>query len=142
MIAVDTNVLVRIIANDDAAQSELAAATLSAADEVFIPKTVLLELEWVLRSTYRLSTDAIRSAIRQIRSLANVVIEEDTVSGRALTWYQAGMDFADSLHLASAGKERQFATFDAALQRKASQLGLRNVIHPRQGRRGSKPLRK
>jgi len=45
--------------------------------------------------------------------------------GDALDWFEQGMDFADALHLASAGRECPLATFDAALVRKARQFGLR-----------------
>ena len=48
MRAVDTNVLARFYLRDDAAQGRVAAGVLSAGD-VFVPKTVVLELEWVLR---------------------------------------------------------------------------------------------
>ena len=51
MRAVDTNVLVRALVRDDAAQSAKAEEVL-ARDEVFVPVTVMLELEWVLRSRY------------------------------------------------------------------------------------------
>ena len=48
MRAVDTNILARFYLRDDAVQGRIAADVLSAGD-VFVPKTVILELEWVLR---------------------------------------------------------------------------------------------
>ena len=48
MRAVDTNILARFYLRDDTAQGRIAADVLTAGD-VFIPKTVVLELEWVLR---------------------------------------------------------------------------------------------
>ena len=48
MIALDTNVLARFYLNDEPAQAQIAARLLMEED-VFIPKTVLLELEWVMR---------------------------------------------------------------------------------------------
>ena len=48
MRAVDTNILARFYLRDDAAQGRIAASVLSGGD-VFVPKTVILELEWVLR---------------------------------------------------------------------------------------------
>ncbi len=50
MIGLDTNVLVRIIPKDDARQAIRAVKFLSAQDRVLPAKTVLLELEWILRS--------------------------------------------------------------------------------------------
>jgi predicted nucleic-acid-binding protein len=49
-VALDTNVLVRLLVNDDPAQAELAAACIDASVGCFVPITVALELEWVLRS--------------------------------------------------------------------------------------------
>ncbi len=54
MIAFDTNLLVRIAVNDDLKQAELAEQLLDS-NEVFVPRTVLLETEWVLRSVYKKS---------------------------------------------------------------------------------------
>jgi predicted nucleic-acid-binding protein len=127
MIAVDTNVLVRIVTNDDRHQTSLALELLLRQDRVFIPKTVLLELEWVLRTAYRLRTAAILGAMRGFMDIANWDFEDEAAAGNALDWYEQGMDFADALHLASTGRECPFATFDAALLRKASELGLRTV---------------
>ncbi|MGZ5007097.1 MAG: PIN domain-containing protein [Methylobacter sp.] len=54
MIAVDTNILVRYVVNDDLVQAQQAKALLKSASAVFIAKTTLLECEWVLRSAYKL----------------------------------------------------------------------------------------
>ena len=51
MIALDTNILVRVLTRDDPAQADLAAELMKSSD-LFICKTVLLELEWVLRFAY------------------------------------------------------------------------------------------
>lgn len=53
MIAVDTNVIVRLLTNDDPHQTEK-VARLMEGNSVFISKTVLLETEWVLRVAYNL----------------------------------------------------------------------------------------
>ena len=62
MRAVDTNILVRLFVNDDPKQAA-AARQVVAAEPIFVSKTVILELEWVLRSLYRHAPDAIASAI-------------------------------------------------------------------------------
>lgn len=51
MIAFDTCILVRFLADDDKEQAD-SAEVLLADNTVFLPKTVLLETEWVLRSRY------------------------------------------------------------------------------------------
>jgi predicted nucleic-acid-binding protein len=127
VIAVDTNVLVRVITNDDPAQASRAAKLLVRPDRVFVPKTVVLELEWVLRSGYGIDRQGIAAAIHRLQYLSNVEIEDDSIVALALAWYEAGMDFADGLHLASAGPGLDFATFDVALRKRARRLGLKSV---------------
>jgi len=51
MIAVDTNLLVRLLTSDDPDQARRAARIMES-DDIFIPKTVMLETEWVLRHAY------------------------------------------------------------------------------------------
>jgi predicted nucleic-acid-binding protein len=122
MTAVDTNVLARIITNDDRVQAARAAAFLKRQDRVFIAKTVLLELEWVLRKAYRYSPQQVLTAFQQLLKTDNVELEEEATVARALSWYQQGLDFADSLHLASAGPDQRFVTFDVAFHRTARKL--------------------
>lgn len=118
MIAVDTNVLVRLLTNDDAKQSPR-AAELFASEDVFISKTVLLETEWVLRAGYEVRPAAVRAAFERLASTPSVTMEDAAVVARALGWYAAGMDFADALHLANVPSASHFATFDRALSRRA-----------------------
>jgi predicted nucleic-acid-binding protein len=123
VIAVDTNVLVRIIVNDEPSQAARAATFLRTQERVFIAKTVLLELESVLRGAYRLNRGTIAGSLRRILKFPNVEAEDPTAVIAALRWYDQGLDFADSLHVASAGRDRQFATFDGVLRRRARRLG-------------------
>ncbi len=122
MTAVDTNVLVRVITNDDKVQAVRAVAFLRDQASVFIAKTVLLELEWVLRSAYRIDRREIISAFQSVLNVDNAEVEDEAAVTLAREWYAKGLDFADSLHLASAGRERTFATFDTGLRRKARRL--------------------
>ena len=128
MTAIDTNILVRIITNDDRPQAARAAAFLREQDRVYIPKTVLLELEWVLRSAYQTGRNAIVSALRDLTNVFNVEVEDETAVRQAIEWYEKGLDFADGLHAASAGRECKFATFDNSLRRKVRRLGLREIV--------------
>ena len=70
MTALDTNVLVRIIVEDDASQVERARAYIQAQERVFISRTVILELGWVL-GYYRLSRETIVASIRGVLAVAN-----------------------------------------------------------------------
>ena len=118
MIAVDTNVLVRFLVRDDAKQAAR-AAELIRGHEVWVSKTVLLETEWVLRSLYGFSPERLEGALRALAGLGTIFLEDEVAVAKALDWFKAGLDFADALHLASAGNARQFATFDRKLARQA-----------------------
>jgi predicted nucleic-acid-binding protein len=118
MHAVDTNVLVRLLTGDDEKQT-LRVATLFKKENIFIPKTVMLETEWVLRRLYRLDSAVIVEAFRKLTSLSNVEVEHAQLIQQALQWCENGMDFADALHLASSQTNQKFATFDEQLKKSA-----------------------
>jgi predicted nucleic-acid-binding protein len=130
MIAADTNILVRIVTNDDTVQARLAARTLRR-EAVFVPKTVLLEMAWVLRYAYKLERTAIVKAVRGILGLANVEAEDPIQVARALDWYEQGLDFADAIHLASSGEAGLFITFDEQLIKKTRRLHGTRAARPR-----------
>lgn len=121
MIALDTNVWVRYLTNDDPAQAERAMRILREAEEVFVPKTVLLELEWVLRAVYAQPATVVGKALLQMLGLPNVRMEALEQVAGALELYRAGFDFADALHLRGSGKVEAFYTFDQAFVGKARQ---------------------
>ena len=97
-------------------------AFLEEQEQIFLAKTVLLEVEWVLRSSYKFARSEVLSALRAVLSIDNAEVEDAAAVAQAIDWYEHGMDFADSLHIASAGRQPRFARFDAALQRKALRL--------------------
>ena len=124
MIALDTNLLVRIVTRDDPRQAQRAAA-LMRTNFLWIAKTVLLEMEWVLRYTYEFSPAQVDRALRSTVSLQNATVEDPEAVLRAIEWRSAGIDFADALHLASAHGARRFVTFDKALVKRAARLRTR-----------------
>jgi predicted nucleic-acid-binding protein len=96
MIAVDTNVLVRLLTEDDPDQAKR-AARLFGENEIFIPKTVMLETEWVLRHAYGVDRKGILGAFQRLMGLScfnfsgSVVsraasIRLHTVKERSATW--------------------------------------------------------
>ena len=127
MLAVDTNVIVRIVTNDDTEQSPRALA-LFKQENILLTKTVLLETEWVLRFCYKLSRETIVSALRKVVGLREVEVENVGVVAQALDWHEQGMDFADALHLASSTKAIRFATFDEKLVRMAQTLQTKEML--------------
>lgn len=122
MIAFDTNLLVRIAVNDDERQAEI-AEQLIASYEVFIPRTVLLETEWVLRSVYKKPRHDIAAFFENTLMTENIVMENALEVEQALGWYKLGADFADAMHLCICG-ESLFHTFDSEFCKAANQLGI------------------
>ena len=118
MRAIDTNVLVRALTLDDAAQAARGQDLLRE-HEVFIPVTVILELEWVLRSRHSHSAAVIAQAIEKIVTLENVVVGEHAAVLTAAAKLAQGWDFADALHHALSEGCDDFVTFDAGLVKQA-----------------------
>ena len=119
MIAVDTDVVVRLVTGDHAAQAARAAAVFRSG-AVFIAKSVLLETEWVLRYSYGLESAAIAGVLRRLLGLPNVSVEDPPSVAAAVRRLEAGLDFADALHLASSASADRFVTFDARFARRAA----------------------
>lgn len=128
MIAADTNVIVRLLTDDEPRQAQQARRMFET-ETIFLPKTVLLEAEWVLRRLYRLEPLPLGRALEGLIGLANVRCEDEPAVRRALAWTQQGMDFADALHLASSRSVSRFATFDLRMITLAEATG-RDVSEP------------
>lgn len=129
MIAIDTNVLVRLLVSDDAVQSK-ASQKLFASDDIFIPDTVLLETEWVLRAAFDLSPADICTALRRICGLHNVTVSDGQLIAQVIDWHEAGFDFADAFHLALSKEQDSLKTFDASFIKNARKHTDRRVERP------------
>jgi len=126
MLAVDTNIVVRYLTADHPEQSAQARRLVTGAD-IFVASTVLLETEWVLRSSYGFSATQIAERLRAFAGLPGVTLEAPAAVAVALDWMVAGMDFADALHLAAAEQCETFVTFDRRLGRVARRVGAISV---------------
>jgi predicted nucleic-acid-binding protein len=129
MISIDTNVIVRLLVIDDVPQSERAKAIFET-DQIFIALSVVLETEWVLRARYDFEKRTLTGAIRRLLRLPNVVTEDGPRVMQALDWADAGMDFADALHLAGSSHCASFASFDRKLVNVSARLGAALVRGP------------
>jgi predicted nucleic-acid-binding protein len=116
--AVDTNLIVRALVCDDPAQSA-AAETVLANEPVFIPVTVMLELEWVLRSRYGFTPDKLSQAFTLLCALPNVTVGESVAVRHAAARLAKGWDFADALHHALSEGCIDFLSFDDNLVKRA-----------------------
>jgi len=121
MRAVDTNIIVRYLTGDDPAQAAKVRAVIGH-EPVFVPRTVLLEVEWVLRGVYTMTPKQIIPALRALAGLPGVSVEDPVMVAKAMDWADAGMDFADALHLAAAAGCKNFLTFDKRFARSATRL--------------------
>lgn len=119
MIAVDTNVLVRIVTRDDKGQARRAVRALRG-KPLFVAKTVLLETEWVLRHAYELDRLTVAQVFRRVLGYARAEVEDRPTVVDAVAAYADGFDFADALHLASGREADGFLTFDRRLARRAA----------------------
>ncbi len=122
MIALDTNVLVRYLREDDESQAARAAALIDAAaqrhEPLFVSHVVLCELTWVLQSGYRVPKAEIVTTLRGLFSASQLVIEDIDAGRRALARFQTGRaGFADYL-IAERAQDHgctRVATFDKVL---------------------------
>lgn len=126
MIAVDTNVLVRLLTRDHARDASRALA-LFESEEIWICKTVLLETEWVLRTIYQFSAGEVVQRLQVLAGLPNVFVEDVTAVARAFDLCTRGLEFADALHLVSIGPAQSFVTFDVRFAKRSQRAGMENV---------------
>jgi predicted nucleic-acid-binding protein len=127
MIAVDTNVLVRLLTGDDAKQAAT-ARSLFAAGPIWIAKTVLLETGWVLRSLYGFEESAVRDAFTKLLGLENVHTEDEPAVAAALALTAHGIELADAMHLSSRPSGAAFVSFDQSFVRRAKRAGATDVV--------------
>jgi predicted nucleic-acid-binding protein len=126
MPALDTNVLVRYVVQDDEAQlasaRRLIHRCVAEGQTLFVPVTVTLELEWVLRASFEYEKDEVMEALSNLFSAAELAFESERALEVALQLYRNGLaDFADCLHIALAAQagEEPLWTFD----KRAAKLG-------------------
>ena len=124
MASLDTNVLVRFLVHDDNRQSGLARkfikAVLDASQTLYIPVTVMLELEWVLRTCYGFDKEKIVATFSSLLASAEPAFESEAAIEIALFLYgKYTADFADCLHtaLARLAGENPLWTFDRSASR-------------------------
>ena len=129
MTAIDTNIIVRLLTGDDASQCQKAQRIFES-HAVFIPDTVILETEWVLRFAYKFESAAISDAFTKLLGLPNVRVSRPDFIFKAIDWHRQGLDFADALHLAASQDQTRFMTFDAKLVHKAKGMATCRVELP------------
>jgi predicted nucleic-acid-binding protein len=123
MASLDTNVLVRYLLDDkdnepqSALAKKLIRMAVQAGDTLYVPITVMLELEWVLRSNFKLSKTQVTATLSSLLACGELSFESEVALEVALALYiRGGADFADCTHIALAhvAGESPLWTFDRA----------------------------
>ena len=123
MIALDTNLLARLLLRDDKKQHARAVQLLASKQDFTAPVTAMLELVWVLEVN-GCSTDDVVRGLNLLLGLPNFKPQQADALRQALLGFAQGLDFSDALHLALSHGSQELATFDKAFARKAGKLGL------------------
>ncbi len=90
----------------------MARKLIESGKKLFVSKSVLLELEWVLRGYYKSPVDEVLAVLRHLQTLPNVELEDRLGVNCAIDALADGFDFADALHHASYRQCKQIVTFD------------------------------
>ena len=131
MIGLDTNVLARYFVAEPAAdpaterQRQAARALIESGQSLFLPKTVALELEWVLRGYYGFRAEQVLQVFDHLLAHPLCTLEDRPAVEQALSGLRGGLDFADALHHASCRGCEAVASFDdRGFTRRARHLNL------------------
>jgi len=118
LTAIDTNVLARYYVQAEEAdaataqQCERARTLIESGKPLFVPTTVALELEWVLRGFYKLSPETVSAVFHHLLAMPQVQLQDRQALQSACDALDQGFDFADALHHASSRHCDAMATFD------------------------------
>jgi predicted nucleic-acid-binding protein len=129
VVAIDSNIIVRLLTGDDEQQYRAAYALFSGAD-IYIPDSVVLETEWVLRYAYDFPAAEICAAFRALFGLKNVTLDDPRMIATVINWHESGLDFADALHLAKSDKAGHLKTFDERFVKRSQGLSACQVSLP------------
>jgi predicted nucleic-acid-binding protein len=130
MIAIDTNILARFYCDDPSdpearRQRPIAQSLLVDSPSIYVPLTVVLEFEWVLRGLYEFDPSDTSDAIEHLLGMAHVTVERWEAVKDAVDLHRRGLDFADALHLScSSGCDRFMSFDDRKLVRRARRIGV------------------
>ncbi len=100
MIGLDTNVIVRYLVQDEPAQSATASRVIDALkehDPGFLSLVTVVELYWVLRRAYKISTARCADLVEGLLDARELRVDQESVVRAALGASRAGLDFADAL---------------------------------------------
>jgi predicted nucleic-acid-binding protein len=117
MIAIDTNILARFYCDDPddpeaGRQGPIARRVMVESESLFVPLTVILEFEWVMRGFYEAPAASFCDAIEHLLGMRHVTVERWEAVKDATELHRRGLDFADALHWASSASCSRLVSFD------------------------------
>ena len=132
MIGIDTNVIVRYLVQDEPDQSAMASSVIDALtenDPGFLSLVTVVELYWVLRRAYKVSSSRCTELINGLLDSRELRVDQYSIVRAALTACRGGPDFADAVivELGRVAGCEHTVTFD---QRAAQDNGMR-FLFPR-----------
>lgn len=129
-LAVDTNVLARALVDDGSEQARRSRNLLSE-QEIFVPDSVLLETEWLLRSVMNMDRGHINRTFASLIASANISFSNRRGLANVVASHAAGLDFADAMHLQASDGCEGLVSFDLNFKRRAAKIaGAVSVITP------------
>lgn len=132
MIALDTNILLRLLLEDDDKQTPIARKLISN-NLCFVSDTVILEVSWVLLKSLKMPRMTVHDTLLALMSSENLSFDDRSRLETSLYRFGQGMDLPDAMHLmrAEAVNATSLATFDQAFIKAAqSVLTPVSVTHP------------
>jgi predicted nucleic-acid-binding protein len=117
MIAIDTNILARCYCDDpddpEAARQQIVATRVMVESEaIFVPLTIILEFEWMMRGFYEAEPASFSDANAHLLGMQHVTVERWQAVNDAINLHRRGLNFADALHLTSSTACSQLMSFD------------------------------
>jgi predicted nucleic-acid-binding protein len=117
VIAVDTNILARFYCDDPddpeaRRQQPAARRVMVESKSIFVPLTVILEFEWVMRGFYEATPAAFCEVVGHLLGMPHVTVERWEAVSDAVDLHRRGLDFADALHLSTSRTCTQLLSFD------------------------------
>ena len=133
MIALDTNVLARFYVDDPSdpesrRQREIARQVIERGSPVYVPLSVVLELEWVMRGFYDASPADFCDVVDHLLGMSHVTVERWEAIKDAADLHRKGLDFADALHWRCSGSCESLLSSDKRFVKVARRLGLTPAV--------------
>ncbi|MGD9912916.1 MAG: type II toxin-antitoxin system VapC family toxin [Rhizobiaceae bacterium] len=120
-LAVDTTGQARALVDDGSEQARRSRALLSE-KEIFVPDSVLLETEWLLRSVMQLDRTYINGTFATLVASVNISFSNRRAMADVIASHATGLDFADAMHLQASGACEGVASFDKEFKRRAKKI--------------------